>query len=77
MDKDAELLADLAEIRASMAIEGYDLSDRQMAYVFKRSKESEVPQRIAELRARADNEGLDFTALVDEYIKELRLKRAN
>ena len=75
MDKDEELLADLAEIRASMAIEGYELSDEQMERVFEQCKKSEVPGRIAELRARADSEGLEFESLVDDYIEELRNKR--
>ena len=60
------LWADLKEAQASMAIEGFDLSDEQLQEVAGDYLKSNIPKKLAELKTKSDREGLDFDELVRE-----------
>ena len=60
------LWADLKEAQASMAIEGFDVSDKQLQEVAGDYLKSNIPEKLAELKARSESESLDFDELVRE-----------
>ena len=66
---DAALWADLKEFQASMAIEGYVLSEEQLIEAYERAQLSDSPRNIMKsLRQRAETTGEDFDELVDKYL---------
>ena len=61
-----ELWADLKEIQSSMAIEGFDLTDKQLEEIGQSCLKSDIPQKLNELKAQADKEGRDYADVVNE-----------
>jgi len=72
-DGDAEeLWADLKEIQASMAIEGYELSEEQLLQAFNRAQLPDSPRNIIKaLKEQALDTGEDLGELIDKYLDYL------
>ena len=64
-----ELLADLEEVRNSMSIEGFDMTDDQFEEVAGDYLKDDTKTKLEELKAKAEREGLDFDDLVIEAFK--------
>lgn len=68
-----ELKLEFEEIRASMAIEGYDISDATMARAIEEYLSDPDVKKIPDIKAKAEREGRSFFAIACE---ELGLKAA-
>ncbi len=66
--KDTELWADLKEVQASMAIEGFDISEEQLERIYDNTKNSPMRAALRELKKQAIETGADYGELVDEYL---------
>ena len=67
-EKDNEIWAGLKETQASMAIEGFELSEEQLEEVFLETKDSPMRRALHELKKQADATGRDYCQLVNEYL---------
>lgn len=59
-----ELWADMKEIQASMAIEGFELSEEQLERAALRYLKSAIPKQLEALRDKADREGRPYAEVV-------------
>lgn len=63
------------EIRASMAIEGYQVSDETLEKAIAEYESNPLSGRFAELKEKADREGKDFAEVVrDEFCPDLKFE---
>ncbi len=69
LNEQDRLFADLKEIQASMKIEGFELSDAELAEVAKRCRENSFVQRLPELAKKAKREGRDLADVVNDALK--------
>ena len=63
-----ELLLAFEEIRASMAIEGYEMSDVQIREAIEVYLSDSRAERLKELKEKADREGRAYADVVNEEL---------
>ena len=62
-----KLWAQMKEIQASMAIEGWDMSEEELEQLACRCAESKFPELMEKLKIKAEAEGRDFDEVMDEH----------
>ncbi len=63
-----ELALKFEEIRASMKIEGYDVSDETLSRAIESYQNNPYSPRFDELKAKAEREGREYAEVVNEEL---------
>ena len=67
-DSNDVLWADLKEIQASMAIEGYAISEKELIDIERRCKNNSTVRLLPELKQKAEREGRALADILNERL---------